>query len=210
MTTSTTTHTQANAGLPGGKVFVVDDDEALRDSVRVLLSSAGMESEGFESAQQFLETYRDAPGCVLLDVRMPGMSGLRLQEELLHRHVRTPIVFMTGHGDVPMAVEAMKKGALDFIEKPYKDEDLLALVRRALELDAGRRQAEAALAALTAREREVLEHLLAGRTGSATAEALGVSAKTIEFHRARIMQKLGVDSREELYRLCKASRVFSG
>jgi RNA polymerase sigma factor (sigma-70 family) len=190
-------------------VFVVDDDDALRDSVRVLLGSAGLASEGFSSAQQFLERYRGAPGCVLLDVRMPGMSGLRLQDELAARRVRTPVVFVTGHGDVPMAVEAIKKGALDFIEKPYRDDDLLERVRRALEVDAEQRRVESLFERLTQREREVLEHMLAGRTGRAMAEALGVSAKTIEFHRARIMQKLGVRTREELYRLCRAPRVFS-
>jgi two-component system response regulator DctR len=119
---------------------------------------------------------------------------------------------MTGHGDVPMAVQAIKEGALDFIEKPYRDEDLLARVRQALDVDAKQREADLALKSLTPREREVLDHLLAGRTGRATAEALGVSAKTIEFHRARIMQKLGVRTREELYRLCRVppSREISG
>ena len=191
------------------KVFVVDDDDALRDSVRVLLASAGLASAGFASAQAFLDLYKDEPGCVLLDVRMPGMSGLSLQDELARRHVRVPIIFVTGHGDVPMAVQAIKKGAFDFIEKPYRDDDLLALVRRALEVDVAQRQADAALQALTQREREVLDHLLAGRTGRATAEALGVSAKTIEFHRARIMQKLNVRTREELYRLCRVSSSSS-
>ncbi len=195
-----------------GTVYVVDDDDALRDSVRVLLGSAGLPSAGFASAQEFLEQYRDTPGCLLLDVRMPGMSGLSLQDELARRRLRLPIVFMTGHGDVPMAVEAIKKGAVDFIEKPYRDEDLLARVRQALDVDAKQREADAALKSLTPREREVLDHLLAGRTGRATAEALGVSAKTIEFHRARIMQKLGVRTREELYRLCRVppSREISG
>ena len=191
------------------KVFVVDDDDALRDSLRVLLGSAGLESEAFGSAEQFLAEYHGAPGCLLLDVRMPGMSGLQLQAELAARKVRAPVVFMTGHGDVPMAVQAIKEGALDFIEKPYRDEDLLERVRRALEVDAERRRAESALDALTQREREVLDQVLAGRTGRAMAEALGVSAKTIEFHRARIMQKLGVRTREELYRICREARVFS-
>ena len=191
------------------RVFVVDDDEAFRDSVRVLLASAGIASTAFASAQEFLEQYRNEPGCLLLDVRMPGMSGLSLQDELARRRIAAPIVFVTGHGDVPMAVQAIKKGALDFIEKPYRDEDLLGLVRRALEVDAEQRRAEAALGALTQREREVLDHLLAGRTGRATAEALGVSAKTIEFHRARIMQKLNVRTREELYRLCRVSSSSS-
>jgi FixJ family two-component response regulator len=189
-------------------VFVVDDDDALRDSVCVLLRSTGLESAGFASARQFLDAYRDEPGCLLLDVRMPDMSGLTLQEELAERRSRAPIVFMTGHGDVPMAVQAMKKGALDFIEKPYSDEDLLERIRRALAVDAARRQADAIVQGLTPREREVLEHLLAGRTGRAVAETLGVSPKTVEFHRARIMQKLGVRTREQLYALFRAARVF--
>ena len=191
------------------KVFVVDDDEALRDSLRLLLGSAGLASAGFASAQEFLDAYAGEPGCLLLDVRMPGMSGLTLQDELARRRVRLPIVFMTGHGDVPIAVQAIKNGALDFIEKPYRDEALLELLRRALAVDGDQRRADAALDSLTQREREVLEHLLAGRTGRATAEALGVSAKTIEFHRARIMQKLNVRTREELYRLCRVSSPSS-
>jgi FixJ family two-component response regulator len=190
-------------------VFVVDDDEPLRDSLRALLGAAGLASLAFASAQEFLDSYDGQPGCLLLDVRMPGMSGLSLQDELSRRRVRLPVVFMTGHGDVPIAVQAIKKGALDFIEKPYRDEDLLALLRRALAIDAEQRGADAVLAALTQREREVLDHLLAGRTGRATAEALGVSAKTIEFHRARIMQKLNVRTREELYRLCRVSSPSS-
>jgi len=184
-------------------VFVVDDDEALRDSVCALLAAAGLRAEGYGSAADFLAGYRDVPGCVLLDVRMPGMSGLRLQDRIAELKLRAPVVFVTGHGDVPMAVEAMKKGALDFIEKPYRDEDLLGCVRRALETDAAHRHADEVMQSLTPREREVLELLVAGKTGRAMAEALGVSTKTIEFHRARIMQKLAVRTREELYALVR-------
>jgi FixJ family two-component response regulator len=184
-------------------VFVVDDDDALRESVQVLLRAAGLQCEAFPSAQEFLEAHADRPGCLLLDVRMPGMSGLKLQDELAARRLRVPIVFMTGHGDVPMAVEAIKKGAHDFLEKPYRDDELLERLQRALEADRARREAEAAIGSLTPREREVLEHLLAGRTGRGTADALGVSAKTIEYHRARIMEKLGVRTREQLYALVR-------
>jgi FixJ family two-component response regulator len=186
-------------------VFVVDDDEALRDSVRVLLDSVGLASEGYASAGAFLAGYRDVPGCVLLDVRMPGMSGLRMQEELVARGIRTPIVFMTGHADVPMAVEAMKKGALDFIEKPCRDEDLLERVRRALEVDASARRAGEVFRRVTPRERQVLERVLAGKSGRVIAAELGVSEKTIEFHRARLMQRLGVRTREELFAICRSS-----
>lgn len=190
---------------PPATVFVVDDDEAMRDSVRVLLESAGLPSEGYESAGAFLAAYRDTPGCVLLDVRMPGMSGLRLQEEMAARGLRAPIVFMTGHGDVPMAVEAMKKGAHDFLEKPWREEDLLERLRRALDLDAERRRAGEIFERLTPRERQVLERVLAGKAGRVIAIELGVSEKTIEFHRARLMRRLGVRTREELFALCRAS-----
>lgn len=189
---------------PAPTVFVVDDDEALRDSVRVLLASAGLPSEGYASAQEFLGACSDAPGCVLLDVRMPGMSGLKLQDELARRSYETPIVFVTGHGDVPMAVEALKKGAFDFIEKPYRDSELLDCVNRALAADAERRCARAFLDPLTPREREVLARILAGRTGRAIAAELGVSGKTIEFHRARVMAKLGARTREQLFEICRA------
>ncbi|MBV8032419.1 MAG: response regulator transcription factor [Betaproteobacteria bacterium] len=197
------------------KVFVVDDDDALRDSLRALLGSAGFRCEGYASAAEFLAAYRDEAGCLLLDVRMPGMSGLRLQDQLAERGVPIPIVFVTGHGDVPMAVEAMRKGAFDFLEKPYADEELLDRVRRAIASDASRRReeeerraAEAALEALTAREREVLDCLLAGRTGRATAQQLGITEKTVEFHRSRIMQKLQMRTREQLFELCRRARVF--
>ncbi len=185
-------------------VFVVDDDDALRDSVRVLLDSVGLAREGYASAAEFLAAWRDVPGCALLDVRMPDMSGLRLQDEMAARKIAAPVVFMTGHGDVPMAVEAMKKGAVDFVEKPCRDEDLLECVRRALAADADRRRASAVFRRITPRERQVLERVLAGKAGRVIARELGVSEKTIEFHRARIMQRLGVRNREELFAICRA------
>jgi FixJ family two-component response regulator len=188
---------------PAPTVFVVDDDDALRDSVRVLLESAGLKSEGFASAREFLDAWRDAPGCVLLDVRMPGMSGLKLQDELAERAWRTPVVFVTGHGDVPMAVETLKKGAFDFLQKPYRDSELLECVRRALAADAERRRHDANFEALTPREREVLDLILVGRTTRAIAAALGVSEKTVEFHRAGIMRKLNVRTREQLFDACQ-------
>ena len=185
-------------------VFVVDDDEALRDSLRVLLDSVGIASESYASAAEFLAAWRDVPGCALLDVRMPDMSGLRLQDEMAARKIPAPVVFMTGHGDVPMAVEAMKKGAIDFVEKPCRDENLLECVRRALAVDAERRRAGEVFRRITPREREVLERVLAGKAGRVIARELGVSEKTIEFHRARIMQRLGVRTREELFAICRA------
>lgn len=194
----------------GPIVFVVDDDEALRDSVRVLLAASGLASESYASAGEFLERYQDVPGCLLLDVRMPGTSGLVLQDELAARGLRVPIVFVTGHGDVPMAVDAMKKGAIDFIEKPFRDEELLERVRRALAVDEEQRRARALAERLTPREREVLARVLAGKTGRATAAELGVTEKTIEFHRAHIMQKLGARTREQLFEICRQARVSPG
>jgi len=191
-------------------VYIVDDEEAVCDSLRALVNSVGLPIRSFANAQEFLDFYRnDFPGCLLLDIRMPGISGLALQEELLARQATLPIIFITGHGDIPMAVAAVKKGAMDFVEKPFDDERILALVRGALELDAARRQtaerqlaASSKLAALSTREREVLDRILAGKPNRVIAEELFITVKTVEFHRARIMQKLEAGSLAELVRLC--------
>jgi two-component system response regulator DctR len=191
----------------GRVVYVVDDDDAVRNAVSLLFRTADLEVETFSSSAAFL---RDAdlarPCCVLLDIRMPGMTGTDLHDELLGRGVRAPVIFITGHGDIPMAVAAMKKGAYDFIEKPFDDERLLSQVLSALEEydeDAERQEPEnATLSSLSARQRAVLERVLEGKPNRQIAEELSISLKTVEFHRARIMQKLGVRTAAELFRRC--------
>lgn len=190
-------------------VYVVDDDEAVRDALGMLFRTAGLRVETFASASDFLRQARPCPpACLVLDIRMPGMSGVALQEHLAGRGERLPILFVTGHGDIPMAVEAMKKGAYDFIEKPFDDHRLLCQVLDALEeRSAGGRPSAATaerLAQLSEREREVLERVLAGRSSREIAGELFISVKTVEFHRGRIMQKLGVRSAAELFRACLA------
>ena len=197
------------AAARGRLVYVVDDDDALRDALRFLLESAGYNAETFAEAEQFLAAPRLVPGaCIILDVRMPGMSGIELQRELARRGSTLPIIFLTAHGDVPMAVGAVKEGAFDFIEKPFEDDRLLRLVDEALKLDAAVRErmtrhltAVARLDTLTPREREVLDCVVAGKLNKRTAEELGISIKTVEAHRAKLMQKLRVDSAAQLVRL---------
>jgi FixJ family two-component response regulator len=196
------------------RVYIVDDDNAVRNALRMLFRTAALEAETFSSADAFLEdadlTQRC---CVLLDIRMPGMTGTALHDELLRRGVRVPIIFITGHGDIPMAVDAMRKGAFDFIEKPFDDEQLLARVLEALEQQqktAGAARPEMGvvpvgsgpLAELSGRQREVLQRVLDGKPSRQIAEELDISVKTVEFHRARIMQKLGVKTAAELFRRC--------
>ena len=190
------------------RVYIVDDDQAVRNALRMLFRTAAIEAEAFSSADAFLE---DADltrrCCVLLDIRMPGMTGTALHDELLRRGIRVPIIFITGHGDIPMAVEAMRKGAFDFIEKPFDDEQLLARVREALEQQqkseaTPESPASATLAELSERQREVLQRVLDGKPSRQIAQELDISVKTVEFHRARIMQKLGVRTAAELFRRC--------
>ena len=189
------------------RVYIVDDDNAVRNALKLLFRTAQLDAEAFASADAFLEdadlTQRC---CVLLDIRMPGMTGTALHEELLRRSYRVPVIFITGHGDIPMAVDAMKKGAFDFIEKPFDDEQLLSQVRAALEsFDAGeaeKAEAGAPLELLSSRQREVLQRVLDGKPSRQIAEELAISVKTVEFHRARIMQKLGVKTAAELFRRC--------
>jgi two-component system response regulator FixJ len=190
-------------------VFVVDDDESVRGSLHFLLRSAGLESRAFGSAPEFLGAYDPAqPGCLVLDVRMPGMSGLELQQELNLRGAVIPVVFITGHGDIPMAVEAMQHGAHDFLQKPFRDEDLIERVRRALAKDAKARAAleehktiREHLESLTPREREVLALMARGKPNKIMAHELGVSQRTVEIHRARVMEKSGASSLAELVRM---------
>ena len=183
-------------------IYVVDDDDAFRDSLRWLLESSGYRVATYPSAATFLENYRlESGACVVLDVRMPGTSGLELQQEISRRGRSIPVIFVTGHGDVPMAVQAIKHGAFDFIEKPFKDEVLLALIEKATKSDAAlrvedaQRQSTAArLATLTQREREIMECVVAGKRNKAIAEELGISVKTVEIHRSRVMEKMGAES----------------
>jgi FixJ family two-component response regulator len=197
-----------SAPLPAQRtVYVVDDDAALRDALGMLFRTAGLRVELYASAVEFLERARPTlPGCLVLDIRMPGLSGTALQDELRERGSPLPIIFISGHGDIPMAVEAVKKGAFDFIEKPFDDYQLLCQVLNALEHSGERRpQSEAGaerLAQLSQREREVLGLVLAGKPNRQIAAELFISMKTVEFHRARIMQKLEVRSAAELFRLC--------
>lgn len=196
-------------------VFIVDDDAAVRDSLRALLESARFEVEDFPSATSFLAAVTPGSGaCLVADVRMPDMDGLALQEELARRGMDLPVIIVTGHGEVPLAVRAMKAGAIDFIEKPYDDDLLLASVRRAQELNLNRRaeassvqEAAERISALTPREREVLEHLVAGQPNKVIAHELGISPRTVEIHRAHLMEKMQARSLSDLVRIALTSGV---
>jgi FixJ family two-component response regulator len=184
------------------QVFVVDDDEAQRDSLVWLLESHGHRVGAFPHAEGFLAAWNEnLAGCLVLDVRMPGMSGLELFEELGRRHSALPVIFITGHGDVPMAVAAIKKGAADFIEKPFVAEEMLVLIdnclareREARERRRGGADTARRLAQLTTREREVLDLIVAGKLNKQIADVLGISIKTVEVHRARVMEKMEASS----------------
>lgn len=190
-------------------VFVVDDDQAMRNSLKWLIESVGLTVRTYASADDFIKDYYPGrAGCLLLDVRMPGMSGLELQEQFLEQQIKIPIIIITGHGDVPMAVRAMKAGAVDFIEKPFNDELLLESIRNALIKDVDQRMAQSAradiatrLAHLTPREHEVMEMVTSGRANKDIAKTLGVSSKTVEAHRARVMEKMQASSLAELVKM---------
>lgn len=183
-------------------VHVVDDDEALRDSLRWLLESAGYRVAAYATAESFLATFEpEQAGCLVLDIRMPGMSGLELQDKLNRRGHTIPIIFVTGHGDVPMAVNAVKKGALEFIEKPFNDQAFLVLIKKALAFDAETRRAVARFVTLTQREREVMKLIVAGKRNQDIAAKLSINIKTVEAHRANVMRKTNVDSLAELVQL---------
>jgi len=193
-------------------VFVVDDDDAVRDSLRMLLKSAGVHAEACASAQDFLSSYDSSqPGCLVLDVRMPGMSGLEMQHELNLRGLTMPVIFITGHDDIPMAVEAMQHGAFDFLQKPFRDQELLDRVQRALVRDTENRarlrhtdRIRERLASLSPREREVLDLVTQGKANKMVAGDLGVSQRTVEIHRAHVMQKMEAGSLAELVRMMMA------
>ena len=192
-------------------VFIIDDDEAYRDSVRELVNSIGLATEVHSSAPEFLESFDPSrPGCLVLDVRMARMSGLALQQRLVAIGARIPIVFISGHGDISMAVKAVKDGAVDFVQKPYLEQQLLDAIDEALRRDAGMRAAPVAdvhqglakrIAALTDREREVMSLALKGLPSKVIAKELAISHRTVEQHRSRLLEKLRVNSITELLRL---------
>jgi len=189
--------------------YVVDDDESIRTLWRWLLESNGIAVQTFATAREFIDAYRHGgPGCLVLDLRLPGMSGLELQEYLRQRQVAIPIVFVTGHGDVPSAVHAIKGGAVDFIQKPFGYREVVQIIRRALERDAQLRERRARrseyeerVATLSDREREVMLRVIEGKLNKVIADELEISVKTVEFHRAKVMEKMGVGSVAALVQL---------
>ena len=193
----------------GALVMVVDDDAGVRNAMRSLLKSVGLNSALYASAQEFLTAYQPSQlGCLVLDIRMPGMSGLELQQQLNLRGAVIPVIFMTGHGDIPMAVEAMQHGAFDFLQKPFRDQDLLDRIQRAIAKDAELRKSlgehtriRERLDELTPREREVLDLMTRGLQNKVIAQDLGVSPRTVEIHRARVMEKMEAQSVAELVRM---------
>jgi FixJ family two-component response regulator len=193
----------------GAVVMVVDDDAGVRNAMRALLKSVGLDCTLFASAQEFLVAYQPSQlGCLVLDIRMPGMSGMELQQQLNLSGAVIPVIFMTGHGDIPMAVEAMQHGAFDFLQKPFRDQDLLDRIQRAIAKDAELRKSlgehariRAHLDSLTPREREVLDLMTLGKQNKVIGQELGVSPRTIEIHRARVMEKMNAQSVAELVRM---------
>ena len=190
-------------------VFVVDDDEPVRDSIAMLLDTVDIPYQTFATAQEFLDSYDKAgSGCLVLDIRMPGMSGLELQERLIEDEAPIPIVFITGHGDIPMAVDAMKRGAVDFIRKPFRDQELLDRIHEALNVDANKRSAytdleevRGKIASLTPREHEVYERVAQGQANKVVAIELGISERTVEIHRSQVMRKTKARTLADLVRM---------
>ena len=196
-------------------VFIIDDDASVRKSLSRLLRSAGYTTETFASAEEFLgREHFNGIGCLLLDVQMPGLSGMDLQKDLNKADYHMPIIFVTGHGDIPMSVEAMKKGAVDFLTKPFDDKELLHAVREAIEKDRGAKTKRAEvydirkrIELLTSRELEVLRYVITGMLNKQIALKLGIAEKTVKIHRGRIMEKLRVDSVAELVRLAEKAGI---
>lgn len=194
-------------------VHIVDDDEAVRDSLRLVLESVDQACVCYESAQAFLDAYNaEMAGCIVLDIRMPQMTGIELQGRLAERNCDLPIIFVTGHGDVPMAVEAMQKGAADFVQKPYREQDLIDKINTALNTHRELREKNqdiakirANIASLTSREREVLDMMVNGNANKVIAIDLGISQRTVEIHRARVMEKMQTHSLAQLVRMAIAA-----
>jgi FixJ family two-component response regulator len=190
-------------------VFVIDDDKAVRSAIRNLLESVGLRVETFNSPQDFLEAAcKNIPGCLVLDVRLQGASGLDFQKQLAAANIEIPIIFITGHGDIPMTVQAMKAGAVDFLTKPFRDQDFLDAIQEAIERDRGRREQEAEVTearrrfnTLTPREREVMALVVAGYLNKQTAAELGTSETTAKIHRGQVMRKMEVQSLPDLVRI---------
>ncbi len=197
------------AQISSQTVYIVDDEEPVADSIAMLLKSVGLNTRTFADARDFLKQYQpEMSGCLLLDVRMPKMGGLELQDELNRQRCALPVIFITGHGDVPMAVEAMRAGAMDFLQKPFNDDELIRRVQRALEEESQQRavlrqreEIERRWEDLTEREREVAQRIADGQANKVVAIELGISERTVELHRARILQKMGVRSLAQLVRM---------
>ena len=200
---------------PEPAVFVVDDDVSVRESLKNLLRSIGLKVETFSSAQDFLSSESSGPGCLVLDVRLPGLSGLDLQRHLVETKREIPIVFITGHGDIPMSVRAIKAGAIEFLTKPFRDQDLLDAVRQAIDRDQQTRIREDELAelreryaSLTTREHEVMQYVIRGRLNKQIASEMGITEPTVKLHRGRVMHKMGAGTLADLIRMaqkCSAS-----
>jgi FixJ family two-component response regulator len=202
---------------PKPTVFVVDDEPSICAALKRLIKSVGLEVKTFPSAKDFLQSERpDGPGCLVLDVRLPGLSGLDLQQKLVEAKVDLPIIFMTGHGDIPMSVRAMKAGAVEFLTKPFNDQDLLDAIQQALARDGAARQRQSEISglrqryeSLTPREREVFSLVVSGLLNKQTAAELGTSEKTIKTHRAQVMQKMNANSLADLVRMAERLAITS-